>query len=75
VDDKCVCGIIAGAKEGGPFRAREWDTKFIDNLISQEGDKVLEGKRALSDVTNPTLGEILEKHSFGAATFHAPLRL
>ena len=62
VDDKCVCGIIAGAKEGGAFRPGEWGTEIIDELKPQEGDEVLEGKRALSGFTNTNLDELLKKH-------------
>ena len=62
VEEKCVCGIIAGAKEGGAFRAGEWGTEFIDELKPQEGDEVLEGKRALSAFTNTGLDEILKRH-------------
>lgn len=62
VDDKCVCGIIAGAKEGGAFRPGDWGTEFIDELKPQEGDVVLEGKRALSGFTNTGLDEILQQH-------------
>jgi len=63
VDDKCVCGIIAGAKEGGAFRPGEWGTEFIDELKPQEGDVVLEGKRALSGFTNTGLNDILQQRS------------
>jgi nicotinamidase-related amidase len=62
VDEKCVCGIIAGAKEGGAFRPGDWGTEFIDELKPQEGDEVLKGKRALSGFTNTGLNEILEKY-------------
>jgi nicotinamidase-related amidase len=62
VDEKCVCGIIAGAKEGGAFRPGDWGTEFIDELEPEEGDVVLEGKRALSGFTNTGLEEILQKH-------------
>ncbi len=61
VDDKCVCGIIAGAKEGGAFRSGEWGTEFIGELKPQEGDVVLDGKRALSGFTNTGLEEILQQ--------------
>jgi len=61
VDDKCVCGIIAGAKEGGAFRPGDWGTEFIDELKPQEGDVVLDGKRALSGFTNTGLDEILRQ--------------
>ncbi len=63
VDDRCICGIIAGAKEGGAFRAGEWGTEIIDELKPQQGEVVLEGKRALSAFTNTGLNEILQKHS------------
>lgn len=62
VDESCVCGIIAGVKEAGAFRAGEWGTEIIDELKPQEGDEVLEGKRALSGFTNTGLDEILKKH-------------
>ncbi len=61
VDEKCVCGIIAGAKEGGAFRPGEWGTEFIDQLKPQEGDIVLDGKRALSGFTNTGLDDILQR--------------
>ena len=61
VDDKCVCGIIAGAKEGGAFRPGDWGTEFIDEIKPREGDVVLEGKRALSGFTNTGLAETLEQ--------------
>ena len=61
VDDKCVCGIIAGAKEGGAFRPGDWGTEFIDELKPREGDVVLEGKRALSGFTNTGLEDILQQ--------------
>jgi len=62
VDDRCICGIIAGAKEGGAFRPGEWGTEIIEELKPQEGEVVLEGKRALSAFTNTGLDEILQKH-------------
>jgi len=62
VDDKCVCGIIAGAKEGGAFRPGDWGTEFIDEIKQLDGDIVLEGKRSLSGFTNTGLDEILQKH-------------
>jgi len=62
VDDKCVCGIIAGAKEGGAFRPGDWGTEFIDEIKQQDGDIVLEGKRSLSGFTNTGLDEILRKN-------------
>jgi ureidoacrylate peracid hydrolase len=62
VDEKCICGIIRGAKEDGAFRAGDWGTEFIDELKPQEGDEVLEGKRALSGFTNTGLDLVLAKH-------------
>jgi nicotinamidase-related amidase len=61
-DEKCVCGILAGAKEGGAFRPGDWGTEFIDEVQPKEGDIVLEGKRALSGFTNTGLEEVLQKH-------------
>jgi len=62
VDEQCVCGIIAGAKEGGAFRRGDWGTEFIGEMLPADGDVVLEGKRALSGFTNTGLDEILRKH-------------
>jgi nicotinamidase-related amidase len=62
VDDRCICGIIAGAKEGGAFRPGEWGTEIIEELKPQEAEVVLKGKRALSAFTNTGLDEILQKH-------------
>lgn len=61
-DDHCVCGIIAGAKEGGAFRPGDWGAELIDEIKPAAGDIVLEGKRALSGFTNTGLDKILEKH-------------
>ncbi len=61
-DEKCVCGILAGAKEGGAFRPGDWGTEFIDEMQPKEGDIVIEGKRALSGFSNTGLAEVLEKH-------------
>ncbi|MHC4636610.1 MAG: cysteine hydrolase family protein [Planctomycetota bacterium] len=61
-DEKCICGIIGGVKEGGGFRPGEWGTDFIDEMKPQEGDIVLQGKRALSGFTNTGIDEILQKH-------------
>jgi nicotinamidase-related amidase len=61
-DEKCVCGILAGAKEGGAFRPGDWGTEFIDEVQPKEGEIVLEGKRALSGFTNTHLEEVLQKH-------------
>lgn len=61
-DEKCVCGIIAGAKEGGAFRPGDWGTELIDEMKPKEGDVVLEGKRALSGFTNTGLDEVLQEH-------------
>jgi len=61
-DEKCVCGILAGAKEGGAFRPGDWGTEFIDEMKPEEGDIVLDGKRALSGFTNTGLDEVLQKH-------------
>ncbi len=61
VDENCVCGIIAGAKEGGAFRPGEWGTEFINEVEPADGDVVLEGKHALSGFTNTGLDEILQK--------------
>ena len=61
-DEKCVCGIIAGAKEGGAFRPGDWGTELIEEMEPAEGDIVLKGKRALSGFTNTDLGKILQKH-------------
>ena len=61
VDDKCVCGIVADAKEGGAFRPGDWGTEFIDEMKPASGDVVLEGKRALSGFTNTQLAKILEE--------------
>jgi nicotinamidase-related amidase len=61
-DEKSVCGIIAGAKEGGAFRPGDWGTEFIDEMQPKEGDVVIEGKRALSGFSNTALAEVLEKH-------------
>jgi len=63
VDEKCVCGIIAGAKEGGAFRPGDWGTDFIDEMKPAKGDVVLEGKRALSGFTNTDLEKLLKKHN------------
>jgi nicotinamidase-related amidase len=62
VDDKCVCGIIAGAKEGGAFRPGDWGTELIDEVKPGPGDVVLEGKRALSGFANTGLDQILQKN-------------
>jgi len=60
VDENCVCGIIAGAQEGGAFRPGDWGTEIIEQMKPAEGEIVLEGKRALSGFTNTGLAEILK---------------
>lgn len=62
VDDKCVCGIIAGAQEGGAFRPGDWGTEIISEMKPAEGELVLEGKRALSGFTNTGLADILQEN-------------
>ena len=62
-DENCVCGIVAGAKEGGAFRPGDWGTKLIDEMKAQGGEIVLEGKRSLSGFTNTGLAEILAKNN------------
>ena len=46
VDEKCVCGILAGAKEDGAFRPGDWGTEFIDEMQVKNGEIVLTGKRS-----------------------------
>lgn len=58
---RCVCGIIAGAKEGGAFRPGDWGTRFIDELQPAAGEVVLTGKHALSAFTNTQLARVLEE--------------
>lgn len=60
VDENCVCGIIAGAQEGGAFRPGDWGTEIIEQMKPAEGEIVLEGKRALSGFTNTGLAKILK---------------
>lgn len=62
-EKNCVCGILAGAKENGDFRPGDWGTELIDEMKAQDGEVVLEGKRALSAFANTSLAEILEKNN------------
>lgn len=57
--EKCLCGILAGAGEGGAFRPGEWGTEFIDELKPSAGETVLVGKHALSGFTNTQLADSL----------------
>jgi len=62
-DEKCVCGILAGANENGAFRPGAWGTEIIDEMKVEDGETVLEGKHALSGFTNTGLAEILQKNN------------
>jgi nicotinamidase-related amidase len=61
--EKCVCGIIAGARDGGAFRPGDWGTALIDEMQPAKNDILLRGKRALSAFTNTDLAKILQKHN------------
>ena len=62
-EEKCVCGILGGAKENGDFRPGAWGTEIIDEMKAENGEIVLEGKHALSGFTNTGLAEILKKNN------------
>ena len=62
-EENCVCGIVAGAKEGGAFRPGDWGTELIDEMKAKKGEIVLKGKHALSGFTNTDLAGLLAKNN------------
>ena len=61
-EEKCICGIIASAGDGGAFQPGDWGAEWIEDFGPVQGEPVLEGKHALSGFTNTRLDEILQQH-------------
>jgi nicotinamidase-related amidase len=59
VEQKCMRGLISDAGKAGAFKKGSWGGEFIPELQPQQGDLVLQNKRALSSFSHTELEKTL----------------